>query len=193
MGRNTRTTAIVDTLLKHAAFGGVLATSALAPNALQIFDKPLQRYFNALDARAREREYQRILSNMRRQGLLTYRTEDYEHGLVITSAGRKRATTLNLETLAIPQPDKWDHTWRIVFFDIPEVRKSARDALSHKLKQLGFLQLQRSVWVHPFPCRSQLETIALAYQVQRYITYIETSYIDANDKLTERFHRLLNP
>lgn len=193
MGRNLRTSAIIDGILRHVAFGGVLATSILAPNALQIFDKPLQRYFANLDERAREREYRRILTNMRRRGLLAYRTEDYEHGLIITPAGRKRATTVNLETLTIPQPDRWDRNWRIVFFDIPEVHKSARDALSHKLKQLGFVQLQRSVWVHPFPCRAQIEAVALAYHVQRYITYVETSYIDSHDKLTDRFRAQLHP
>jgi DNA-binding transcriptional regulator PaaX len=128
---------------------------------------------------------------MRRQGLLAYRTEDYEHGLVITPAGRKRASTLNLETLSIPHPEAWDHKWRIVFFDIPEKQKPQRDALSRKLRQLGFLQLQRSVWIHPFPARSQVETVALAHHVDRYITYIETSYLDSHEKLEERFRHLL--
>lgn len=191
MGRNDNTSAIIDNLLRFLAAGGMLTTLLLAPNALQVFDKPLQRYLNKLDKRARQREYRRIIYNMKKNGLIKYETRDYEHGIQLTKSGRKRAETADFVRLAIPRPSKWDKHWRMVFFDIPEAQKSSRDRLSHKLRALGFVQLQRSVWVHPFPCRPEIESVATQLNVERYITYIETSYIDASNELKKRFSTIL--
>lgn len=45
---------------------------------------------------------------------------------------------------------EWDGHWRIVLFDIPEGKRQRRDLLRRHLKQLGFGQWQKSVWVSPF-------------------------------------------
>ena len=44
-------------------------------------------------------------------------------------------------------------------FDIPQKRKISREALRGKLKELGFHQLQKSVWVYPFECRAEMELL----------------------------------
>lgn len=191
MARNKVTSVMVDGLLRFLATGGLLTTAALAPNALQLWDKPARRFFAKLDKQAQQREYQRLLRHMRRQGLIVNSPANYEHGLRMTQAGKARAERADLEHLAIPAPPKWDAQWRIVFFDIPETKKVHRDYFSHRLRLLGFQQLQRSVWVHPFACREQVEAAATAYGVARYVTYIETGYIDAPEKLRERFTALL--
>ena len=43
----------------------------------------------------------------------------------------------------------WDNKWRIVLFDLPTHRQSARVRLIRWLRQHHFGCLQRSVWVHP--------------------------------------------
>jgi len=186
--RNDTTAAIIDGLLKLAMGGTVIGVAILAPNAVQIFGKPLNRYFKRFDARAREREFRRITSYMRRQGLVR---GSYEHGLAITEAGRKRAEKADFDNLSIAKPKKWDKKWRLVMFDIPQTHKRGRDYLTSKLKALGFRQLQQSVWVYPFMCREEVEMVSLVFDVSRYVTYIETSHIDHQDKLLERFPRRL--
>ncbi len=187
MTKNETTSAIIDSLLKFMAVGGLITTTVLAPNAIQALDKPLKAYFNKLDKRSRDREYQRCLRYMKRQGLITYTAYDYEHGIQLTETGEKRAKKADLEVLAIPKPPKWDGKWRIVMFDIPEKYKTPRDYLSRKLKQLGMIQLQKSVWVYPFTCREEVEVVALTYGVSHFVTYIETGHIDSQQKLKERF------
>ena len=44
-------------------------------------------------------------------------------------------------------------------FDIPDERKIKREALRGKLKQLDFTMIQKSVWLHPFPCYDELEML----------------------------------
>jgi phenylacetic acid degradation operon negative regulatory protein len=45
----------------------------------------------------------------------------------------------------------WDDKWRIVLFDLPTHRQSARVKLIRWLREHHFGCLQRSVWVHPDP------------------------------------------
>lgn len=44
-------------------------------------------------------------------------------------------------------------------FDIPQEKKISREALRGKLKELGFHQLQKSVWIYPFECRVEMELL----------------------------------
>lgn len=187
MGRNTNTSAVVDYLLLSLVASGAISAALIAPGSVRFFDKHLGKYFATLDKRSREREYKRVLYNMKRNGLISYTTNDYEHGLKITKKGLKRAKKAKFDSLAIPRPEKWDKNWHIVFFDIPEAIKSKRDKFSRKLRLLGFVQLQRSVWVHPYTCRDEVGVVAAQYGIEKYVTYIETSYIDASEKLRERF------
>lgn len=187
MGRTTKTSAVIDGLLDFMVKGGLVATAIVAPNALQALDKPLQKYFETMDERARTREWQRVTRYMRQQGLVN----TYDHGLQITKKGRERAAQYDIDQLSIKGPRSWDKKWRMIFFDIPEERKRGRDQLTRKLKELGFYQLQRSVWIHPFPCRKEIEIIASNYKIDQYITYIETSFIDKQNVLKNKFKQIL--
>lgn len=181
---------MIDGLLKFLVTGGLLGTAVIAPNAVRLWDKPTRTLFRRLDKRSQQREYRRLVSYMKLRGLIKLDGENYEHGLIITAAGRQRAERTNIDSLVIPVPARWDGSWRITLFDIPEKHKVQRDHLNRILRQLGCQQLQRSVWVHPFPYREQLEAAATSLELQKFITYMETSYIDASDRLITRFEVL---
>src|SRR3989338_8897825 len=71
--------------------------------------------------------------------------------LVLHKAGREIAFRYKVDDLVILRPKQWDRKWRIVIFDVPETEKKLRDTLRFRLKQLGLLELQKSVFVHPYP------------------------------------------
>ncbi len=189
MARKDSTSAIIDGLLKLCLGSGALALTLMAPNALIALDKPLQATLNKFDQRSRERELRRITRYMKSRKLVT---GNYEHGLIITNEGRKRAERANFDRLAIQQPTKWDKAWRLVIFDIPENKRQSRVALTSKLRILGFQQLQQSTWIYPFPCRQDVVAVTEAYGVSKYVTYIKTDHIDHEEKLVHRFRGTLN-
>jgi hypothetical protein len=53
----------------------------------------------------------------------------------------------------------WDKKWRCVTFDIPESKRRERDALRYVIKQCGFMQVHKNVWVFPFETPELLEYI----------------------------------
>lgn len=181
------TSAIVDGILRFLAGGGFITTSLVAPNAAQIFDKPLGKFLSELDERSRERELRRVMYYMKREGLIKYKTDEYEHGIQLTKQGSKRLKNSTFANLSISAPSKWDGRWRLVFFDIPVQDNSRRHSLTSKLRRLGFQQLQRSIWIHPFPCRAEIEMVGEVLGVRKYLTYVEITEIDAEKQLKIRF------
>jgi len=77
----------------------------------------------------------------------------------LTEKGKARAGWLQINDLKIKKPKKWDKKWRIVIFDISQLKKIYREAFRGKLKELGFYPLQKSVWVHPFDCEAEIELL----------------------------------
>jgi DNA-binding transcriptional regulator PaaX len=191
--RSTDTTsAVMDALLKLLAGGSFITIGLAAPNAIQALDKPMAALFNKLDERSRARETRRILYYMKQRGLISYKPRDYQHGIQLTAAGKRRLENNRFKNLAIPAPAHWDHKWRLVFFDIPEQQRSQRNRLVAKLRGLGFQQLQRSIWVHPFPCRAEIEVAVEAFGVRRFVTYVELLEIDNKQELEKRLKNLLS-
>ncbi len=190
LGSDT-TAAIVDGVLRFVATGGFITTAFVAPNAVQILDKPLLKAMDRLDKRSREREMRRVLHYMKQKGLIVYQSRDYEHGIQLTNKGKERLQNNRYSTLAIPRPEIWDRKWRLIFFDIPLEFSKNRGAFTLKLKKLGYQPLQKSIWVHPFPSRNEIEILTEHFGLRKYVTYVEITEIDSEKKLRERFQTLI--
>ncbi|MDO8591453.1 MAG: hypothetical protein Q7R60_00810 [bacterium] len=188
MDKRDRTAAIVDGILRLTITSGAIAAGLVIPNLLIGLEKPLDVFWKQLDKRERERELRRVVSYMKTK---SYLRGDYEHGLRLTTKGRKRLAKIEFEDLEIEKPQTWDKKWRLVFFDIPESERASRVHFINKLKRLGFYKLQQSAWIHPFPCREIIEKVSDFYDVDIYISYVEVTYIDNQQKLKNRFKNLL--
>lgn len=176
----------IDTVIRLIAFGSITGTMLVAPNALQLLEKPLNFLLDGLDEREKRRKLSRLKSYLKTQGLVRY---DYDHGLKLTKKAMKRLEKIEFNNIAIPTPDIWDRKWRMIMFDVPETDRYAREKLIDKFKELGMQLLQQSVWIHPYPCRDELSNVAIHLGIQEWLTYIETSHIDNEEKLIYRFRQ----
>ena len=73
--------------------------------------------------------------------------------------------------------------------DIPEKKKLGREALRSKLKQLGFYQLQKSCFIHPFDCKSEVDYISELFEVSPYMNFIVAKEIEGA-RLLQKFFGL---
>ncbi|HEY4499037.1 MAG TPA: CRISPR-associated endonuclease Cas2 [Candidatus Paceibacterota bacterium] len=108
--------------------------------------------------------------------------------LVLNERGKKTALRYNLETLRLIVPNRWDKKWRIVMFDVPERLKKVRDSFRFHLRQLGFKELQKSVFVHPANCEKEVTYLIEFYNVRRFVRYIVADSIDTELHLKQQFH-----
>jgi len=187
MARNNATAACIDGMLRLMALGVVLSAIVLTPNAVQALDKPIKKYFEILDKRARNREYQRTVAYMKKQKLVSYKTVGSKKYLYLTEIGRKRAEKAAMKAVYIPRPERWDGYWHMVMFDIPESKKSARNYFTFRLKELGLIQLQKSVWLYPYPCQKQIEVISKYCDIGHYVNYVASASIACPDDIRQKF------
>ena len=188
MAQNKETSAVVDALLIGIAGGAIVGTMFLAPNAVQILDKPLAMFSRKLDQRQKERGLSRLRRYLKAQGLVR---GDYRHGIELTKKAEQRIRKRKIRDLKIDRPAAWDARWRLVLFDIPETKRDARAAFIGLLRSLGFQLLQQSVWVYPYACKEEVYLAAHFYQVDEWVTYIKTDHLDNDRDLQLRFSGIL--
>lgn len=105
--------------------------------------------------------------------------------LELTKKGGKIFRQNQFNDLTIPPSPKWDGHWRFVLFDIPEKSKVWREMFREKLKQLGFFQFQKSVWVYPFECEKEVRYTSEYFGVTPF-SIMFTAKID-NDMILKRY------
>ncbi|TSC52380.1 MAG: hypothetical protein LiPW39_579 [Parcubacteria group bacterium LiPW_39] len=107
--------------------------------------------------------------------------------LVLNEKGKKLALRYNLDNIKINKPERWDNLWRIVSFDIPEYYKKGRDALSSKLKQLGFYPMQKSVFILPYDCKKEIDFITEIFGLRPFVRLIIAKETDIDLDLKNKF------
>lgn len=130
----------------------------------------------------------RTIKRLYKSGLIETRDNpDGSTTIVLSKSGKEVALTYQIDEMEIHKMPRWDGKWRIIIFDVPENRKRARDALSRKLKQLGFYQFQKSVFVHPFECQNEIDFIREFFKVGPYVKYIMAEEIENQSFLKKHF------
>lgn len=135
----------------------------------------------------------RSLQSLRRDKLLVEKKRaDGTITLELTEAGKRQAKYLHIfgNGVKIQKPKKWDRLWRVVMFDIPEETRKFRDILRNHLKQIGFRELQHSVFVFPYPCEKELSALVDLYSATKYVRILTVKKIDNEQTLKKLFPSL---
>ena len=96
---------------------------------------------------------------LRKRGFIQINKKSHQVYISLTPEGRKKAGVFQIDSLKVKRPARWDRKWRMLLFDIPQTKRISREALRGKLKELGFVQFQKSAWVYPFDCTSEMELL----------------------------------
>lgn len=105
----------------------------------------------------------------------------------ITDKGLAALNNIEFEQIVDNKP--WDKQWRLVIYDIPESKRLARNKIRQLLKDLGFRQLQISVWAHPLPCLKQFKIIRDAYGIENHLLLLEINDSDTFAGLKKQFSK----
>ena len=107
--------------------------------------------------------------------------------ITLTKDGKKKTLTYKLDEMRIKRPEAWDRKWRLIIFDIPEKHRRIRDALRRQLNGLGCFELQKSVFVHPFECRDEIDFLIESYQARPFVRFVVAEDIDNALHLKQKF------
>ncbi len=99
----------------------------------------------------------------------------------LTQRGKIKILKYSLETLKVDKPKQWDGKWRLALYDIPKTEHHMRDLLREALEAIGFYAIQKSVYIFPYPCYSQIEFIRSYYGAGNHLQYMLVDAIE-NDE-----------
>ena len=138
-----------------------------------------------------ERNLRTAIKNLYKSKLVDYK--ENTNGtikIILTEMGRSKILKYDLDKIEIKKPSHWDKLWRLVVFDIPEDKNLGRKALAAKLKELGFYPMQKSVFIHPYECKNEIDFITEMFELAPYVRFLRVKDVDIELDLKERFHLL---
>lgn len=173
--------ATVRRILTLLGAGTVLSLSLISPTAL-ILAKPFLDEKRRRDSDAwkqyNSRYLKKTIARLRKEKYVSIEERDGEEVVVLTKYGKQRILKYSLDSLTIEKPKSWDGRWRLVIYDVPKQKKHLRDLFRETLKNLGFYQLQESVWLHPYPCEPQITFLREYYGVGNEVVYVVATTLE---------------
>ncbi|MBI2450198.1 MAG: hypothetical protein HYV47_01525 [Candidatus Nealsonbacteria bacterium] len=174
---------ITKDVFKWLAVAGAVCIAATSPH----FATNIIKGFQNKD-KYKAKKVSDTFYNLRRQGCIKIINKNHQIYISLTEKGRKLAGRFQIDSLNINKPKKWDKKWRIVIFDIIQLKNLQRNAFRGKLRELGFLPLQKSVWINPYPCKDEVELLREFFGLgQREVRLITAENIENDDFLREIF------
>ncbi|MBL7159379.1 hypothetical protein ISS85_02815 [Candidatus Microgenomates bacterium] len=104
----------------------------------------------------------------------------------LTEKGELKALRFKFEGMVIGKPKRWDKKWRLIIYDIPKSKKTAQGAFRRMLKEMKFLQLQKSVYLCPFPCEQEIKFLREVYGIGRDVLILTVEKIE-NDQVYRKY------
>jgi len=175
---------VTRTVLEILGVITLFSVAIVAPNVVMLLDK-----FGRKKREFDREQFNRNLYYLKNRGYAHIRNENDQIVVEITKKGKKRFLSYKIRDLKIKKPKQWDGKWRIVIADVPETKRAARDVLRSTLKKIGFYQLQKSVWVHPFECENEIKYLKESFELHLYLYFIVTEKIDEDIKI-KKFYNL---
>lgn len=126
------------------------------------------RHSRALMQRIRQSLY-----NFKRQGYITQTKKGDRVCIALTNKGRMKV--LCAELRIAPEHPQGMHT--LVFFDIPEKRRTVRALFRRLLKESGFRQWQKSVWGNNRDVFSIIKTFIHHHDIEEWVTVCTTGKV----------------
>ena len=139
--------------------------------------------------RKSDKRFYNTFYRLKKNGLINFEDRNGQIFISLTKEGKKKAGKYQIDDLKIKNPKKWDGQWYILIFDITNKERLKREALRGKIKELGMLQLQKSVWIYPYDFNKEISLLRDFFRINRHdLQIITASKIENDGALKKHFH-----
>ncbi len=164
---------------------GVVALAATSP----YFGLNLIRGFKKHNDKKAWRKFYASLDYLNRRGYVRILERGTNKLKVkITRMGEDVVREIDVDSLELKKQGNWDGKWRVVIFDVPVKQNRSRLAFSDKIKELGFVMVQKSVWAYPYECYEELMILRKYFNVERFVSYFEATEIEDEREWRGKFN-----
>lgn len=172
---------LTEAILRILAAGAILPAILVMPGVGKLFverKSPWRKFGKKLKPR---------IKNLLKRELVAIGEENGEVVIKLTEKGKTTLLKYDLERMRIKKPSSWDGKWRLVIFDIPNEQKQAREIFREKLKQLEFYPLQKSVFLTPYPCFSEIEFLRQILGIGEYVRVLIVQRLEGEKLFKHHF------
>lgn len=166
-------------VLHTVAVAGVLSVALLAPNTISALKK-----FDMIPGQRQKEVIHATRKRLVKDGFLAYGERGFLH---LTEKGRKKLRALEMRTYVLEKQRRWDKKWRVLIFDISEKKRKTRTKVRNTLSAVGFVRLQDSVWVYPYPCDDYIALLKADFSIGRELLYLIVDSIEFDKDLRKQF------
>ncbi len=165
---------ILFEILEVLGIIGVIAVTLIIPNFAVVL-KPYMKNKRKFS----KGQINKSLYNMEKRGLIKiYKNSIGNTEIKLQPSGKRLYKFSKIKKAKIRIPPKWDGKYRFVIFDISNDNNYVRKIFRGYLKRLGFRQLQKSVWIIPYPCKEEIEIFISYYFLTKYVKLLTVENID---------------
>ena len=165
-------------ILQTVELAGLLSLAIVAPNVIGAMAKL------GLIPSLRQRE----MVNRARNRLMERGFLELDGSKVrLTKKGELELRLLQAKERVPSQRQKWDGRWRVLIFDIPEYRRSARTMIRSTLTMIGFMRLQDSVWIYPYDCEDLILLLKADMKMGKDARYMIVEQLEYDQSIRKHF------
>jgi len=168
---------------------GILSLTELSPSNIVKLAKPFIQDFEAYESWKRFNipYLKRTIKRLEKQRVVEISEEKGKQIIKITDKGRIKVLKNAIDDLKIEKPAFWDGKWWLVSYDLPEDMSNLRDGIRKYLLYLGFFPIHKSVYLHAYPCRKEIEFLREYFGIGEYIRIFKIEWFENDKALKEYF------
>lgn len=152
--------------------GGYMDFMQIVKDPFNLVKTYYQNFYGYVPDSWKQHNFLQIYWRNLKTGRIQKVVQNGEVFLELTSSGREKIK--RRFPFVHFQRQSWDKKWRLAIFDIEEASRWMRDRFRQKLKELGFAQLQKSVWITPYDFLGDLREFLKTYRLSERVILIET-------------------
>lgn len=170
---------------------GVLSLTEFSPSNIIRLAKPFIQDLEAYESWKRFNipYLKRTIRRLEKQKVVEISEEKGKQIIKITDKGRIKILKNAIDDLKIERPSFWDRKWWLVSYDLPEDMSNLRDGIRRYLLYLGFFPFHKSVYLHAYPCRKEIEFLREYFGIGEYMKIFKIEWIE-NDRALKEFFNL---
>lgn len=123
-----------------------------------------------IEGREKKRKLYAAFQNLKRRAFFQEKFFDNSRGYIITPKGK--LSILRLKIKHLNKTKFKNKLWLMVLFDVPERLRKKRDVFRKILHEMGFEQLQKSVWITPYRVDRELKELIENCNLERFAKYL---------------------
>lgn len=182
-------------ILYLLGMGTLMVASILMPGAGYIA-KEMMSLKQEADWKKAKREWARFnpyalkrnVKRLREQKIVEIVSVGDQEVVKLTEKGRTKYLKFKLEEISLKER-AWDGKWRIVIYDIAKFKKNQQSAFRNIIKRINMLQIQKSVYLTPFPCQEEIEYLREYFGISNEVILIRADRIE-NEAAYRRYFGL---